>query len=133
MFYRRNAENYEHLHENHGRKKNAAKFGYINYAGGTEVDLLKADVYSLALCGILTMLPSIDASGMIIDFVQNCSEEEEYIEKMIKKSIYKTDSKNVKFDNREKYSDNHMPLTKSCFVDTSAIWNRGNNKNIICT
>ena len=55
------------------------------YAGGTEVDLLKADVYSLALCGILTMLPSIDASGMIIDFVQNCSEEEEYIEKMIKK------------------------------------------------
>lgn len=45
-----------------------------------------------------------------------------------KKSIYKTDSKNVKFDNREKYSDNHMPLTKNCFVDTSAIWNRGNNK-----
>lgn len=48
----------------------------------------------------------------------------------LKKSIYKTGSKNVKFDNREKYSDNHMPITKSCFVDTSAIWNGGNNNKL---
>lgn len=48
----------------------------------------------------------------------------------LKKLTYKCGSKNVEFDNIEKYSDNHMPITKSCFVDTSEIWNGGNKKNL---
>lgn len=56
-----------------------------------QIDLIKSDVYSLALCGLFTMTPSNDPVGMIMDFVQINKEiidkdvDNNYIEKMILK------------------------------------------------
>ena len=44
----------------------------------------------------------------------------------LNKAFNKSNSKKEHSAASEKYSDNHMPITKSCFVDTTSIWNGGN-------
>lgn len=75
-----------------------------------EIDLIKSDVYSLALCGLFTMTPSTDPVGLIMDFVQISKEiidkdaDNNYIEKMILKYM---DYVN-KLTNTEMYYSNKL-------------------------